>query len=98
MVVFKQTHDVAQMILRLHSNPDDWDWCVKKEGQTYTNKHNGIRVEEAEDVALKAYVHSIPDDWSEVEVKKRLVPDILIPHVKVWCATPLCHSARSTDC
>ena len=46
VVVFKNTHDVAQMILRLHSNPDDWDWCVKKEGQTYINKHNGIKVEE----------------------------------------------------
>ena len=33
-------------------------------------------------MALKVYVHSIPDDWSEVDVKKRVVPAVLAPHVK----------------
>ena len=45
-VVFKSVHDVPQLVLRLHSNPDDWDWVVKREGQCYTHKHNGIKIEE----------------------------------------------------
>uniref|UniRef100_A0A7S1N862 Exonuclease domain-containing protein n=1 Tax=Eutreptiella gymnastica TaxID=73025 RepID=A0A7S1N862_9EUGL len=81
-VIFKTAHDVSQTVLRLHSNPDDWDWVVKKEGQCYAHKQNGIRIEEAEDVSLKVYVHSIPDDWNEGDVKKKLVPEMLQTHVK----------------
>ena len=81
-VIFKTAHDVSQTVLRLHSNPDDWDWVVKKEGQCYAHKQNGIRIEEAEDVSLKVYVHSIPDDWNEGDVKRKIVPEMLQTHVK----------------
>eukprot|EP00668_Euglena_longa_P008166 GGOE01009825.1.p1 GENE.GGOE01009825.1~~GGOE01009825.1.p1 ORF type:complete len:492 (-),score=93.68 GGOE01009825.1:1574-3049(-) len=80
-LVFKSVNDVSQMVLRLHSNIDDWEWVVKKEGQCYIHKHNNMKIEEVEDIGLKVYVHSVPDDWSEADVKRNLVPEVLIPHV-----------------
>lgn len=81
LVVFKNASDVEQMMLRLHSNIDDWDWMVRREGQCYVHKGNAMRIEEVEDASLKVFIHSIPDDWSEGNVKKRLVPEVLHPHV-----------------
>lgn len=76
VVVFKTAEKAAEMMLRLHSNPDEWEWVVKKDGYYYLHKQLGIKVEELCDSGTQVFLHSIPDGWSDANVRW-LVPEDL---------------------
>lgn len=76
VIVFNKPEKAAEMMLRIHSSPDEWEWVVKKEGYYYLHKKNGIKVEEMSDPGTQVFLHSIPDSWNEADVRW-LIPETM---------------------
>jgi hypothetical protein len=79
-VSLRSEDDVKELILRLHSSPDEWDWTVGREGHQYVHAKTGLKVQQIDDPACKIYIHSIPEDWTEKEVRS-LIPDFILSSV-----------------